>query len=334
MPDAVKKVGLSLSTANSVLAAADNEQTISGYSLLQDIYDQPALILKVDMPRKISEMGAMTAGYFLIALLAFAVLYAVLLNFALSRLVITRIERMGKFVNYVSLSGDLTTSLAVESKDEISQLQSNINRMIGKLRDSQEALSKDIQERERMRQRLVEMATHDYLTGLPNRLLLSDRFIVAAAQTHRNKASLAILSLDLDRFKAVNDTLGHDAGDHVLRAVSTRLSGITRASDTLARVGGDEFILLTQNAEDMKDINVIAQKILDSFAEPLIVDNAEVDLSTSIGIALYPQDGEDLDTLIKKSDASLYYAKGHGRNQFKFFADGDVRVGRVFRSTA
>jgi len=190
----------------------------------------------------------------------------------------------------------------------------------------------DITERKQMEQKLEEMATHDFLTGLPNRVLLTDRFSMAATLAHRNKARLAIMSLDLDKFKTINDTLGHEAGDQVLKTVSTRLTGIIRGSDTIARIGGDEFILVMQETKRREDATAIAQKILASFAEPMLIDGHQVHLSTSIGIAIYPEDAEDLETLIKKSDAAMYYSKGHGRNQFKFFNDGDVRMGGDNRS--
>jgi diguanylate cyclase (GGDEF)-like protein/PAS domain S-box-containing protein len=189
------------------------------------------------------------------------------------------------------------------------------------------ALMTDITGRKQMEQKLEEMATHDFLTGLPNRLLLLDRFTIAAALAHRNKARLAVMSLDLDRFKTINDTLGHDAGDQVLKAVSARLTGIIRASDTVARIGGDEFILVMMETGGMKDTAATAQKILDSFAEPLSIDGHQLHLTTSIGIAIYPADAQDLETLTKQSDAAMYYSKGHGRNRLKFFGDGDVRAG-------
>jgi diguanylate cyclase (GGDEF)-like protein/PAS domain S-box-containing protein len=194
------------------------------------------------------------------------------------------------------------------------------------------ALMTDITERKQLEQKLEEMATHDFLTGLPNRVLLLDRFTVAAALAHRNKARLAVMSLDLDKFKSINDTLGHDAGDQVLKAVSKRLTGIIRASDTLARVGGDEFVLAMMETNHVEDATAIAQKIMDSFMEPLLIDGHPLILSTSIGIAIYPEDAKDMKTLTKKSDAAMYYAKGHGRNQFKFFSDGDVRIGGDHKS--
>ena len=194
------------------------------------------------------------------------------------------------------------------------------------------ALITNITERKQMEYKLEQMATHDFLTGLPNRVLLTDRFTVAAALADRNKARLAVMSLDLDKFKSINDTLGHAAGDQVLKTISSRLKTIIRSSDTVARVGGDEFVLIMMETNHKEDAIAIAQRILDSFREPLMIDSNNVTISTSIGVANYPEDAPDLDTLIKKSDAAMYYSKGHGRNQFKFFSDGDVRLGGDHKS--
>jgi diguanylate cyclase (GGDEF)-like protein len=185
-----------------------------------------------------------------------------------------------------------------------------------------------------MEQKLEEMATHDFLTGLPNRILLHDRFSIASALAHRNKGKLAVISLDLDKFKSINDTLGHAAGDQVLKTVSTRLTRIIRASDTLARIGGDEFVLVMLETAHAGGSAAIAQKILDSFKEPLIIENQKIILSTSIGVAIYPDDAKDIETLVRKSDAAMYFCKGHGRNQCKFFGDGDVRIGGDHKSAA
>jgi diguanylate cyclase (GGDEF)-like protein/PAS domain S-box-containing protein len=189
------------------------------------------------------------------------------------------------------------------------------------------AIYRDIAERKQIEQKLEEMATHDFLTGLPNRVLLLDRFTIAVALARRNKARLAIMSLDLDKFKSINDTLGHDAGDRVLKAIGMRLTRIVRASDTFARVGGDEFISVMMETDHMEGATAMAKKILGSFTEPLSIGGHQLHLSTSIGIAIYPEDAEDLETLTKKSDAAMYYSKDHGRNQFKFYSDGDVQIG-------
>jgi len=326
MPPAFEAVRSFLSPETPVFINQENGKSIAGYELLEDVYGVPALMFRIDMPRDIYGQGRATMMYFLLALCAFAVVYGYLVNLIVSRMVIARLERVGNHVNKISVSGNLSKMPLDKSNDELTDLEKNINGMVDKLRDSQEQLNRELNERRQMQQKLEEMATHDFLTGLPNRILLIDRFNVASALAHRNKARLAVMSLDIDRFKVVNDTHGHDTGDKVLTAFGARISGIIRASDTLARVGGDEFILLMLETNHMEDATFIAKKILDSCVEPLSVDDHWVHLTTSIGIAIYPEDAKDLETLSKKSDAALYYAKGHGRNRYKFFSDGDVWI--------
>ena len=185
------------------------------------------------------------------------------------------------------------------------------------------AVSRDVTERKKMEQKLAEMATHDYLTGLPNRILLIDRFHVAAAHAHRTDSKLALISLDLDGFKAVNDTLGHSAGDELLRMVAARLSGTVRSSDTVARFGGDEFVLLLQEIRSPEDAVFIAEKLLESFTSPFIIEGQNLDITPSIGLVIYPDEGIDLDTLMRKSDAAMYHSKKAGGNRYKIFTETD-----------
>lgn len=185
------------------------------------------------------------------------------------------------------------------------------------------AVSRDVSARKKLEQKLAEMATHDFLTGLPNRILLNDRFYIAVAHAHRNDNKLAVMSLDLDSFKAVNDTLGHGAGDELLKMVSIRLSYTLRSSDTIARIGGDEFVMLLQEIHDLEDATAIADKIVESFKGPFIIEGHYLNMSPSIGMAIYPADGKDLDILMRKSDAAMYHAKREGGNRYKIFSDSD-----------
>jgi diguanylate cyclase (GGDEF)-like protein/PAS domain S-box-containing protein len=185
------------------------------------------------------------------------------------------------------------------------------------------AVSRDVSERKKLEQKLAEMATHDFLTGLPNRILLNDRFYVAVAHAHRSDSKLAVMSVDLDRFKAVNDTMGHSAGDELLKMVAIRLSYTLRSSDTVARVGGDEFVLLLQEIHNLEDATSIAGKIVESFKAPFVIEGHYLNVSTSIGMAIYPDDGKDLDILMRKSDAAMYHAKKDGGSRFKVFSDSD-----------
>ncbi|MEW8157109.1 MAG: EAL domain-containing protein, partial [Candidatus Thiodiazotropha endolucinida] len=163
------------------------------------------------------------------------------------------------------------------------------------------------------------LAHHDALTRLPNRALFRERFDHALMHARRENTSIALLFLDLDRFKTVNDTLGHPVGDQVLLEVSKRMNQIIRASDTLARLGGDEFVLLLEEQTDAQHAAVVARKLIDLFSRPMIIGEHELVVTASIGITLYPNDGDDSDKLIRHADRAMYEAKQQGRNTYRFF---------------
>ncbi|MBC8273847.1 MAG: GGDEF domain-containing protein [Chloroflexi bacterium] len=177
----------------------------------------------------------------------------------------------------------------------------------------------DITERKQLEQKLAEMATHDHLTGLPNRLLLSDRLAVGLAQAQRNNTSLAVMMLDLDRFKTVNDTFGHGVGDELLKVAGGRLIDLVRKSDTVARMGGDEFVVLLLQIAKTEDAVRVAQKILETFQKPFAIDAYQIRITTSIGIAIYPEDGEDIETLFRNADTAMYWAKEQGRDNYELY---------------
>lgn len=168
---------------------------------------------------------------------------------------------------------------------------------------------------------IEKLAYYDSLTGLPNRLLLKDRLHYALDWARREKESLAVMFLDLDHFKVINDSLGHSAGDQLLKAVSERLTNCMRKTDTVARLGGDEFVVLLPNIKRLSDVSNLSRKILQSLTTPFKIKDREIFTSTSIGIALFPDDGEDEETLIRNADLAMYQAKEHGRNAYQFFSD-------------
>ena len=180
----------------------------------------------------------------------------------------------------------------------------------------------DITERRQAEARIEFLAHHDVLTGLPNRVLLRDRFEQALARAQRSQKHVAMLFLDLDNFKMVNDTLGHAAGDKLLLEAVTRLIHCTRDSDTISRQGGDEFILLLNEIPDMETVERVAADILRQLAEPVEINGYAMNASCSIGISLYPQDGSDFDSLLQKADTAMYNAKDAGRGTYRFFDDG------------
>ena len=163
-------------------------------------------------------------------------------------------------------------------------------------------------------------AHHDPLTGLPNRLLLEDRLDSAVQRAKREKTSLALLFIDLDRFKNINDTLGHHVGDVVLCEAARRFTSSVREADTVARLGGDEFIIVLENFHDPAAASRVADKVLDALRQPIVIAGQEFFIGASVGISLYPQDGSDPADLLKHADAAMYRAKDHGRNTFAYFS--------------
>jgi len=178
---------------------------------------------------------------------------------------------------------------------------------------------RDITERKLAEEQIRQMAYHDSLTGLPNRKLFSDRLGIALTQAHRNKQEVGIAMLDLDNFKGVNDTLGHLAGDLLLKATAERLSAALREGDTVARIGGDEFVLILPELKGIEDAVKVAQKIVDGFRKTFLIDTHQLVVTTSIGLAVYPDDGIDEGILMKNADIAMYQAKQAGRDGYRLF---------------
>jgi diguanylate cyclase (GGDEF)-like protein/PAS domain S-box-containing protein len=176
----------------------------------------------------------------------------------------------------------------------------------------------DITDRKVAQEQMEYQAYHDILTGLPNRLLFRDRIEIALAHAKRHRTNAAVLFLDLDQFKLVNDTLGHTVGDGLLQEVANRLVAAIRADDTVARMGGDEFTVLLTDIKETGSSAIVAQKLLDAISRPMVIEGHEIYATTSIGVALFPDDGGDAETLLRRSDSAMYRAKEAGRNNFQF----------------
>jgi diguanylate cyclase (GGDEF)-like protein len=169
-------------------------------------------------------------------------------------------------------------------------------------------------------EQVVHLAYHDTVTGLPNRSLFSDRLLVALNHAQRHRYKLAVLFLDIDRFKEINDSLGHSVGDRMLRVVASRIRSAVREEDTVARFGGDEFTVIIHIIGRIEDAGKIAQKILDALKVPIVIDEREFVITSSIGISVYPVDGADSETLVRNADTAMYRAKENGRNAYQFYA--------------
>ncbi|MGE5385403.1 MAG: EAL domain-containing protein [Betaproteobacteria bacterium] len=190
----------------------------------------------------------------------------------------------------------------------------------GKLVDQYLWLFADMSESKRAAEQVYNLAHHDALTGLPNRLALYMRLNQALPEARRRSWSVALMFLDLDRFKIINDTLGHSIGDEMLREVAARLSRSVRESDMVARIGGDEFVILLPDIASAAVAATVAGKVLTAFANPITVDGVELHTSPSIGISIFPDDGLDGDTILKNADTAMYCAKAAGRNNYQFYA--------------
>ncbi|WP_260295319.1 putative bifunctional diguanylate cyclase/phosphodiesterase [Sedimenticola hydrogenitrophicus] len=219
------------------------------------------------------------------------------------------------------LSGEVTQRRAAQEALERhrTQLEDQVERRTRELTRTNESLEKQIAIRKHAEKSLKHLAHHDTLTNLPNRLLLDARMEHAIKHARRNQGRLALLFLDLDNFKHINDSLGHMTGDRLLQQVTGRLLSITREDDTIARLGGDEFVLLMEEVRDTADIISLAQKILDKLNERFEINGQSIFVGGSIGISLYPQDGETAETLLKNADAAMYRTKDEGRNSYNFY---------------
>lgn len=177
----------------------------------------------------------------------------------------------------------------------------------------------DVSESRTTARKMAHMAQHDFLTGLPNRMLLTERLGRAIGLAHRHHQQVALLFLDLDNFKQINDSLGHAIGDGLLQSVAKRLTECVRATDTVCRQGGDEFVILLSETEQPKGATLIAEKLLAAFATPHSIGEHEIPVSISLGISVYPDDSTNLDAMMQNADTAMYHAKANGRNNYQFY---------------
>lgn len=233
------------------------------------------------------------------------------------------VKDRNKDLPFIIVSGTIGEEVAVEAMRNGAQdylMKDNLARLVPAIR--RELVDAD--ERRALReaqQTLRHQAYHDVLTGLPNRWLLRDRMEQALKYVRQKQTGLAVMFLDLDRFKNLNDTLGHMSGDYLLRAVSERLSLILNDRDTLARLGGDDFVVLLLDIQSTEQAAEAAELLLTALHEPFVLDDKKMYLGASIGVAMSPGNGDEFDVLIKNAESAMYYAKDQGRNNYQFFSE-------------
>jgi diguanylate cyclase (GGDEF)-like protein/PAS domain S-box-containing protein len=224
----------------------------------------------------------------------------------------TELNRKGNLpLNSVLIRPD-GTEIYIE--DSVAPIHDHDGRVIGSV-----LIFRDVTAARAMAEQIAHSAEHDLLTGLPNRLLLNDRVGQAIAMAQRHLGKVALLFLDMDGFKHINDSLGHPAGDRLLQSIANRLRDCVRAPDTVSRQGGDEFIVLLQEVKEPEDVAIAAKRLLKSLSETYSMDQRNLHITTSIGVSLYPDDGLDAETLIKNADTAMYQAKENGRQSYQFF---------------
>ena len=226
-----------------------------------------------------------------------------------------QVQAASPTIPIIVLSGVSDQTLALQA------VQNGAQDYLVKGQGQPELLTRSIRyamERKRAEERLMYLAQYDHLTGLVNRTLFRDRLVQAMARSKRLQQPLGVMLLDLDRFKAVNDTMGHSVGDQLLKGVADRLQACIREVDTVARMGGDEFTIILEGLSSDSDISIVAQRITNSLAEPFQMKDRTASIGVSIGITVYPSDDHEIDELLKHADAAMYRAKQQGGSSFQF----------------
>ncbi len=233
------------------------------------------------------------------------------------------IERGDGEQNTIWITEDISQRKATEEalRRAHDEMEQRVRDRTLDLANANARLHAEVEERQQAEERVRHMANHDALTGLPNRRLLHDRLRQAIALAHRRRNKVAVMFIDLDRFKNINDSLGHVSGDALLQQVGKRISTELREGDTVARLGGDEFVIVLPELGDANDAAIVAHKLTGAFVAPFAIAGVEVHISPSIGIAIYPDDGTDPETLTRNADTAMYHAKDMGRNNHQFFTD-------------
>src|SRR3990167_430851 len=310
---------------------------LEGYTVIKDVYNKPIGMFRMTTPRAIYLTGVRAVNYYLATFVVLGVLFSILMLWLLRILIVKRLEKLDIQVADISAKNAIHQRVDASGSDELSFVSSEINHMLDIIQTSHDQLEQRVQERTQELQKtniqlqqeiterksverelvihkehLVRLAHYDNLTTLPNRVFFNEILNKAISHAKRNNKVLAVLFIDLDRFKNINDALGHPVGDLVLKEMGSRFASVMRAGDILARLGGDEFIILLSDIGHPKFAGPVAEKLLSSCAQPVKIDSHEFFLTASIGICVFPDDGNSLEDLHKNADMAMYKAKRSG----------------------
>lgn len=317
---------------------------LEGFFLLKDVNKEPIAIFRMHTTRDIYQSGLRAVNFFLISFIILALIFSFILISFINKLIVRRLEKLDKEVKNISLHTTFGQRVLVTGNDEITTVSTQINNMLCIIQASQEKLEHRVEERTKELQKtnvqlereiterrtvekelirhkeyLAKLAHFDSLTSLPNRIYFNEMLDKMLKLTKENNKKLAIFFIDLDRFKTINDALGHHMGDMVLKEVGSRINKIMRGGDILARLGGDEFILMLNDVESSDFTSDFANRILTALAKPVEITNHEFYLTASIGICLFPDDGLTLEDLQRNADMAMYKAKRSGGAVFQYF---------------
>ncbi len=261
-----------------------------------------------------------------VMIVSFLILF-VILNFVIEHMLKAPLNRIGEKARQISENNaNLGEQISAPIFKEMQELTDAFNSMSTTLREQMDQLEERVQERtadlEAAKEKIVHMAEHDSLTGLPNRRALNEQFERIVGLVRKTKRNVALLMVDLDNYKLINDQFGHLVGDKVLQKVGQKFEEVLRNSDLVSRWGGDEFVILLHDVNPDGDIEVVLNKLFSAFEQPIRIDEQTFIIQMSLGIALYPQDGEDMDKLMQNADAALYRAKDEPGNSYQFYDPG------------
>jgi diguanylate cyclase (GGDEF)-like protein len=328
------------------------KRNLESYSLLRDINGKPIAMLRISSFRAIYLAGLETIQDYLAGFTIVCIIFSLIMLWLLHHLMLRRLENLDKEIAHINTKQATQLRVTAEGNDELASVATEINSLMDMVQDSQNKLEERIQQRtielqttntkleqeisDRKsvekelvvkKEHLLRLAHYDSLTGLPNRVFFNEILNKALNHSTRQHKMLAVLFIDLDRFKNINDEYGHPIGDQVLREIAVRFSSAIRAGDILSRLGGDEFIILLNDIAHPKFASPVAEKLLQACARPIIIAAHEFFLSASIGICVFPNDGTALEDLQRNADIAMYKAKRSGGGIFQYFTkDMDVQA--------
>ncbi|MDR3492309.1 MAG: EAL domain-containing protein [Gammaproteobacteria bacterium] len=343
-PNLIKAWNHTLNSPDHHFQYTGNNITLRCYTMIFDINNNPIGIIQLKTTRNIFLAGNNTIHYFLVIFISLGIVFSLFMTWLLNILIIKRLEKLDKEIATIENNNEFSKRVEVEGSDELSSVANQVNFMLANIQSSQELLERRVNDRtlelqesntqlkneitERKaieieltsnKKHLVHVAHHDKLTNLPNRNYFNETINKILGQSERSGQVLAILFIDLDRFKKINDAFGHTIGDLVLQEVAKRFTSVLRKNDFISRLGGDEFIILLNEIKRAKFASPVAEKILQVCKQPIKIGVHKFFISASIGISIYPNDGSTLEDLQRHADMAMYKAKKNGGDAFHYF---------------